>query len=157
MVYAFDCLVCGVACVKKGDPRKAPKFCSRACSNKAPGRMTPEIRARIGRRGPRAANFKTGEWVTNFGRVRKWVPHEERHLHPTCDRKGYMFRYHLVWNRAHPDDPVQRGEVIHHLDGNSMNDALSNLVKLSSQSEHWREHASEIAARRTRDALGRFV
>lgn len=101
--------------------------------------MTPEIRARIGRPGAENPNYRGG-WVGDNGRV----------------RIGKRLRYHIVWDEGHPDDPVQPGEVIHHLNHDHTDDRLENLVKLASQSEHMRHHQG-MAAGRQRDPLGRFV
>jgi hypothetical protein len=98
--------------------------------------MTEEIRERIG--GRPSPTFKGG-WLDR-GRWRVPVPRETRHLHPTVDKKGYMARAHLVWNTAHPDDPVQRGQVVHHRNGDSLDDRLENLECLPSQAEHARIH-----------------
>jgi hypothetical protein len=89
--------------------------------------------------------------------MRVWIDPAERSRHPTCDKRGYILRYHHVWNVAHPDDPVLPGEVIHHLDGDSLNDSIENLEKLPGQGQHWSRHAKEIAAGRARGPDGRFL
>lgn len=87
------------------------------------------------------------------GRVRVRV----EQTYPTTHKDGYILRYHLVWNLAHPDDPVLPGEVVHHRNEDCTDDRIDNLEKQSGQSEHWQLHASQIAQRRTRNALGRFT
>lgn len=104
--------------------------------------MTPEIRGRISTAVPKGADhplWSGGEWESQ-GRFRVLVPRDERHLHPTCGEHGYMLRYHYVWNTHHPADPVQRGEVVHHIDHDSRNDDISNLEKMPDQSPHAAHH-----------------
>jgi hypothetical protein len=81
----------------------------------------------------------------------------ERAAHPTVDSRGYIARSHYVWDQAHPDDPVQRGEVIHHINHDSLDDRPENLAKLADQAAHMRHHGPITAARRPRDQLGRFL
>jgi hypothetical protein len=119
--------------------------------------MTDEIRSKISRPSPR----NKGGWVQRdrYGaeRLRVSVPRTERHLHPTVNARGYIARSHLIWNQTHPDNPVRPGELIHHMNHNSMDDRPENLMKLSSQSDHARHHGPLIAAKRGRDAQGRFT
>jgi len=115
--------------------------------------MTEEIRAKIGRPSPR----NKGGWLTDYGRWRMPVPRDERIDHPTVDSKGYIARSHYVWNRARPDDPVLRGQVIHHINGDPLDDRVENLQKFPSQSEHAAHHAPATVRRRRRNRLGQFV
>jgi hypothetical protein len=55
------------------------------------------------------------------GRWRVWDP----------DAKRYYHRSVKVWMAAHPGEIVERGYVIHHLDGSKDNDTPENLVKMS--------------------------
>jgi hypothetical protein len=48
-------------------------------------------------------------------------------------------RTRALWNLGHPDNPVLMTEVIHHKDGNKMNDACDNLQKMSA-GEHMKLH-----------------
>lgn len=69
----------------------------------------------------------------------------ERHWpFETGQRAGgsvYVTRATAMWNAAHPDDPVRRGEEIHHLDEDSSNDRLDNFLKLT-RSAHCQLHGS---------------
>lgn len=103
--------------------RKPPIHCSRSCANKAPGRMTAAIRAKIGMPGARNPNYKGG-WLGTDGHY----------------RIGRRMRSHIVWDNTHPDDPVQKGEVIHHVNGDPTDDDPENLAKLPSQSTHAQHH-----------------
>lgn len=44
-----------------------------------------------------------------------------------------------IWNERHPDDPVTKGWLIHHRDGNKVNVSESNLQKLTIR-DHWFLH-----------------
>ena len=68
---------------------------------------------------------------------------------PWTTRKGYVvvrhegrdrYRSHLVWNEAHPEDPIDTTKhVIHHIDHVTDHDVPSNLEKLT-RSEHMKAH-----------------
>lgn len=70
--------------------------------------------------------------------------------------KGRTFtRTRALWNLGHSDDPVLSTEVIHHKDGNKMNDACDNLEKMSA-GEHMRLHVlqkQEMSKKKTAEKL----
>lgn len=103
--------------------------------------MTAEIRAKIGAavHAENHPNWTGGTWVGDFGTVYIRVPDSERGQHPTMRRDGYIRRYHYVWNKAHPDDLVERGDVIHHKNEDHQDDRIENLEK-THQSKHARGH-----------------
>lgn len=155
MKTTTDCPVCGETFTRVHTKGLSPVHCSRACANKAPGRMTEEIRAKIAQRGEKHPNWIGGTYMRD-GRVWVWVHPDERHLHPTIGLHGYMRRYHHVWNSHHPEDPVMSDEIVHHSDHDKTNDRIENLEKMSSV-EHGRLHAlgrkhSEVTKQRMRDA-----
>lgn len=49
----------------------------------------------------------------------------------------------LVWDFYNPDNLCIKGDVIHHVDGNSLNDDILNLTKLSKK-EHMSLHQSGV-------------
>jgi hypothetical protein len=55
------------------------------------------------------------------------------------ERYGVYLFYHFVWNLYNPSDLVTENEVIHHKDGNSLNDEINNLYK-TVQSLHAKKH-----------------
>lgn len=155
MKTTMRCPVCDNVFTRVHTIDKPPRCCSRACANRLPGRMTDAVRARIARPSPR----NTGGTITRgrSGRpyVQVHVPLATRHLHPTTDKRGRILRSHLVWDRSHPDDPVLPGEVVHHIDNDSLNDSPENLAKLPSQSAHARHHFTQ--PRRARSAEARLA
>ncbi len=140
--------------------KHSPIHCSRACANKSPGRMTDEIKARMGMHGSNNPNWGKGQWLQRGSKgdayMRVWIPPEQRHLYPTC-RKGYVSRSHIVWNQAHPNDIVKAGEIVHHIDGDSLNDIPENLQKFASQSPHAQNHSRELVKIRPRNDKGQFI
>lgn len=82
-----------------------------------------------GRYGEDAPNWRGGQHIDSSGHMRVW----DRH------RKRYVPRAHVVWLEAHPGETVARGYVIHHLDGDKLNDVPGNL-ELISLAEHVARH-----------------
>lgn len=137
----MSCPVCGVTFTRTHTSYKPPKTCSRTCANKVPGRMTQAIRDKIGAsvHAENHPKWTGGTWIGDFGTVYIRLPDDERGRHPTMRRDGYIRRYHYVWNKAHPDNPVRRGDVIHHKNENHQDDRIENLEKIQ-QSDHARGH-----------------
>jgi len=98
----------------------------------AANKGNPKVgRANAGKRGPDAPYWKGGEIIDDSGHIRIWV--HERHR--------YIPRAHLVWLAAHPGEIVGRGNVIHHIDEDKLNDVPENLAKMTI-SAHIRLHRS---------------
>jgi len=74
-----------------------------------------------GRFGEDAPNWRGGQHIDSSGHMRVW----DRH------RKRYVPRAHVVWLENHPGEEVPRGYVVHHLDGNKLNDVPENLECIS--------------------------
>jgi len=94
--------------------------------------------------GPDHRRWKGGIRQTQKGYVRVRVSHEEAAKWPTAHPKGISYeiaRSHKVWNEAHPDDVVQPGYHVHHLNHIRDDDRVENLKKLSADQHnalHWR-------------------
>jgi hypothetical protein len=59
--------------------------------------------------------------------------------------KGKSYQYsNVVWNFLNPSDMLKSGEVIHHIDGDSLNDMPDNLQKMDS-TEHLKHHQKNIS------------
>jgi hypothetical protein len=124
------CRVCGCefCSFRAGRRGRFPTICSQECK-----RLDRRARRRTsGNRGrPRAGvgyRRTDGAWIASP------VSEVERTF-PTSHQSGRILRSHLVWNRAHPHDLVQPGEVIGHIDGDRTNDVVSNLWKGPSSAE----------------------
>jgi len=73
-------------------------------------------------------NWRGGQHVDSSGHMRVWSEAKQR----------YIPRSHVVWLEAHPewliahpDGEIPRGYVVHHKDGNKLNDVIENLEKIS--------------------------
>jgi hypothetical protein len=73
------------------------------------------------------------------GERRAWVKVAEPNV--------WKLRAVLVWEEHH--GPVPRGMVVHHEDGDKLNDVISNL-KMMSKAEHLAEHAPDYLTDRIR-------
>ena len=62
--------------------------------------------------------------------------------HPRAHPNGYVYE-HIVIAEAALGRPLRDREVIHHSDGNKLNNAPENICVLSSQSEHINLHRSQ--------------
>ena len=54
-----------------------------------------------------------------------------------------------VWMKYYPDNPIQQGEEIHHINFDSFNDAINNLRKMT-HAEHEALHKKRKAATEAR-------
>lgn len=59
--------------------------------------------------------------------------------HPDADDGRRVFVHRFVWRYFNPDDILLPGDIIHHLDGNSFNNHIDNLVKIT-RDQHRRIH-----------------
>lgn len=59
----------------------------------------------------------------------------------TWDGKRHMYS-HVMWDFLYPNNRRKKGEVIHHIDGDTLNDMPDNLQKMTN-TEHSRFHATE--------------
>lgn len=144
MKTTTTCPQCGAEFTRYHTAKLIPKYCSRTCANHSrTGTISQETRAKLSaaNRATKNNNWKNGTRTRKDGRVLFRVPEAERHLHPTIYKDGYILRYVYVWNTAHPDNPVRRGEVIHHVNENPSDDRLENLEK-TVQKHHAHHHGN---------------
>ena len=85
--------------------------------------------AKIQPKGEKAHNW-TGGILMLSGRV---IIHNPSHNR--CDKRGYVFRYILVCEKA-LGHSFHSGHVVHHIDGNPRNDRNNNLVLCENGSYH---------------------
>lgn len=57
--------------------------------------------------------------------------------------KKYIYA-HVVWNFLNPNDKVKKGDVIHHIDGDTLNDFPDNLQKMT-RGEHTHHHNDSMS------------
>ena len=82
--------------------------------------------------GPRNANWKGGQHVFPNGYRGLCVPGHRR-----AYSNGYVYE-HIVVAEAKIGRPLAKGEVVHHLDHDRLNNDPGNLVVVASHSEHIR-------------------
>jgi hypothetical protein len=97
-----------------------------------------------GARGAANPNWRGGRTIasTGYALVRVGVGH------PLADVRGYAYEHRLVASEKLGRDLLP-GEVVHHIDGNKLNNDPVNLEVLAGHAEHRVEHRSE----RSRDRL----
>ena len=50
---------------------------------------------------------------------------------------NFWMSYHiLIWKLMYPEDPIKKGETIHHVDWNTHNNSPFNLVKITDAEHH---------------------
>jgi hypothetical protein len=62
--------------------------------------------------------------------------------HPRAHQNGYVYEHILIAEKGLGRSLV-RGEVVHHIDGNKLNNSPDNLAVLQSQAEHVKLHRQE--------------
>lgn len=146
--YSILCPECGFVFVSK---RSTSVFCSRSCNRRYHGKRkdmtcmwakanTPEANAKKVHRGEDHPRF------VPVGTRRVWEYADGRNSRATVKTENGWELEHRVVTQA------PSGLVVHHKDGDPMNNAPDNLEVIT-QSEHAALHMPE----RVRDALGRLT
>lgn len=91
--------------------------------------------------GTNNGNWGGGKTVTNRG-YRKLLAHG----HPRADRDGYVLEHILVIEKL-IGRYLKAGEVVHHRDGNKLNNSVDNLDLFKSHADHLRYEADERGRR----------
>lgn len=112
----FVCVHCGKAF--QAYRQTGRKYCSLACSN-------------LGRGGPKAPNGSGCVGVHGYRYVRIG---------------GKRKLEHRAVMESHLGRPLGRTEVVHHKDGNKLNNTISNLELKAGQAEHLLEHIKRFAS-----------
>lgn len=132
-------------CREAFSPKRAEQvYCSKNCASVKKGKK------RLGQKtGPQWwRQYRKSEDRDGYIRV-----YSGKHPY----RRGRkMILEHVMVMEAAIGRPLRPDECVHHLDGDRKNNALENL-QLMTRSEHSKLHGAEIARKRTRDEVGRFV
>lgn len=97
----------------------------------------------ISRSGSGNSHWKGGKMIVGGYRY-IWYP-----THPNRTQDGYVLEHRLVVE-SKINRILQHGEVVHHKDGNRLNNDLSNLELLKSTGKHYANKHSK------RNAIGQF-
>lgn len=92
--------------------------------------------AKTGKKGIKSNAYKNGRHLGN-GYVLVLVGD-----HPRKSKNGYVYEHHLVMEKS-IGRFLKDGEVVHHKDGNKMNNSIENLKLFPSQSEHMAYHVEQ--------------
>jgi len=68
-----------------------------------------------------------------------------RESNPDRTLEWKVLKYHKIWNKHNPDDPIVRGDgyVIHHKDENPKNNNIDNLQKMTRGAHHSLHNSGE--------------
>lgn len=91
--------------------------------------------------------WKGGRRISNYGYVLLHMPN-----HPMSRPDGYILEHRYVMSE-HLGRLLLKEELVHHIDGNKLNNAIVNL-ELTNLSDHRRIHNEEREI--IRDELGRI-
>lgn len=120
-------------------------FCNIQCRIKASAGFctccNKPIKIRAGRSGSNrfcsklcSSSFKRKQYIIKNGYALILTPN-----HPCADVYGYVREHRLVIERKLGRYLI-KGEVVHHIDGNKLNNASENLQLFKSNSEHMKSH-----------------
>lgn len=131
--YQHTCQQCGITY----QGRKNSTFCSRRCAG------ISKAMNNVGHQ------FKPGHAPTN-GFPKGYTPHNYRGFkittsgyraikkadHPMADSHGYVLEHRLVM-AEYLGRPLTKQEVVHHLDGDKLNNHISNLQLVGWKTHPW--------------------
>lgn len=118
------CKVCSLRFEIKVSRKNTAKYCSKICMNKS--------------------MFGHRPYNTSGGRLtHKGYVYILTNGHPNGGRDGYVAEHRLVME-THLGRYLTKKEVVHHLNHNRSDNRIENLKLEASQSDHFKEHLSEI-------------
>jgi hypothetical protein len=87
--------------------------------------------------GENSASWKGGRWISSDG---YWMVHIGNSNGKS--KWGNYRKEHFVIAEEKIGRPLKKGEIVHHIDGDKLNNNLDNLDVLGSESEHRSTHNS---------------
>lgn len=78
-------------------------------------------------------SYKNGK-IDRDGYIAIYMPE-----HPNSNKKHYIYEHHKIMSEF-LGRPLEKGEVVHHIDRNRKNNNITNLILFSSNSEHMKTH-----------------
>jgi hypothetical protein len=121
------CRCCGDAfqAFRRGRRGCFPLVCSPECKRAEARAKTPRAQRRGRPRNGRGYHRNDGTWIAS-------PTNDRERSFPTSHRSGRIMGSHVVWNRAYPEDLVQPGQVVQHINGDRSDVRIENLRKLKS-------------------------
>jgi hypothetical protein len=121
--YTLMCDCCGKSFERrKSAGKRKHSFCSRKCQHTF-------------FRGQNSPQYKNGRYTDDRGYVLVYTP-----KHPRRVAKCYVYEHILVMEKA-LGRYLEKGEVVHHLNGDRENNRIENL-QVMSQAEHRKLHTN---------------
>jgi hypothetical protein len=96
-----------------------------------------QAKSNANQRGANNPHYKGGVTIYPNGYRLIRIPE-----HPRAYSNGFVYEHILVAERA-LGRPLVRGEVVHHNDGDKLNNDPSNLTIFKNQSAHMRHHSNQ--------------
>jgi hypothetical protein len=100
----------------------------------------------MGKRGAQPLDknpfWKGGRTIASNGYVLVKTPN-----HPNADVRGYVYEHRLIAEQK-IGRYLEKGEIVHHKDGNKQNNNPDNLEVVNGVADHFLEHRSRNSKRR---------
>lgn len=94
-------------------------------------------------KGDKNPNWNGGQTITKLGYSMTLAPN-----HPFVNKMRYVMTHRLIMEK-HLGRYLDPKEVVHHIDGNKLNNDISNLELLTSQNHHCQIHSTIDMSNRT--------